>query len=303
MDVRDLGVDLINKFFGLFGFVEVLWRLFWEIVWPQNDLKSVQNQTILIAGVNTLSQGLAKRLAKKGARLVFWDENADLLEDLSNDYEANDIETITQTVDMSKYEEVNKAAKILSDQHNLEVDILICATGNGPQLDWLEEKEDVIDKVVDTNFKSVIWLTRAFLPQFFRRRSGHVVTLSSTCGVAPTPHICEYSAAKSGVNGFMKAIEVDALARGLPEIQFTTLNPTFVQADFFKDSKFTGKLMWDRVEIDDVCDMMVTAVLTNQRSIIVPWQDSLLFSLQMILSSTRFHKVLARRWTYSTGKY
>jgi hypothetical protein len=35
----------------------------------------------------------------------------------------------------------------------------------------------------------------------------------------------------------MKAIEVDALARGIPEIQFTTLNPTFNQAELFKDAK------------------------------------------------------------------
>jgi hypothetical protein len=47
---------------------------------------------VLIAGVNSVTMGLAKRLAKRGAKLVFWDSNGDLLEDLSTEYEASDIE-------------------------------------------------------------------------------------------------------------------------------------------------------------------------------------------------------------------
>jgi len=296
--MRDLCADAIHKFFGVIGFFEVLWRLFWEVVWPPYDLKSVEGQTILIAGVNQLSQGIAKRLAKRGARLVFWDSDKDLLEDVGQEYEANDIETVIQIVDTTQCAEVQKAAKLLEDQHKIQIDILINATGTGPQTDWLEESDEAIDKIVDTNLKSVIWLTRTFLPMFFRRRTGHVVTLGSTCGVSPVSHICDYSACKSGVIGLMKAIEVDALARGLPEIQFTTLNPTFAHLEFFKNAKFTGKLLWDRMEVDETCDAMVTAILTNRSSLIVPWQDRLLSSLQMVLSSSRFHKVLARRWTY-----
>jgi NADP-dependent 3-hydroxy acid dehydrogenase YdfG len=88
---------------------------------------------------------------------------------------------------MSSHVEVQKAAKVLADQHNLEVDILINAAGTGPQFDWLSENDENIDKMVDTNFKSCLWLTRAFLPGFIQRRSGHIVTVSSTCAVNPTP--------------------------------------------------------------------------------------------------------------------
>ena len=49
--------------------------------------------------------------------------------------------------------------------------------------------------------------------------------------------ICDYSACHAALIGFMKSVEVDTLARGLPEIQFTTLNPTFVRSDFFKETK------------------------------------------------------------------
>lgn len=53
--MRDIFVDGINKFFGLFGFLEVLWRLFWEVVWPPNDLKSVDGQVSFFDIVGVLS--------------------------------------------------------------------------------------------------------------------------------------------------------------------------------------------------------------------------------------------------------
>jgi NADP-dependent 3-hydroxy acid dehydrogenase YdfG len=148
--------------------------------------------------VNQLSQNLGKRLAKLGARLVFWDADSQLLEDLSQEFEANDIEVklkvkmltshfqiITQVVDTSKHHYVKKALSLFNENYNIDVDILINATGITPHMDWLEESEENIDKIVDTNFKSLVWLTRAFLPSFFRRRSGHIVTIASTCGINP----------------------------------------------------------------------------------------------------------------------
>jgi short-subunit dehydrogenase len=90
---------------------------------------------------------------------------------------------------MTSYTEVQKASKVLFDQHNLEVDILINAAGVGPQFDWLKEEEESVNKMVDTNFKSCLWLTRTFMPTFMRRRSGHIVTIASTSGVNPTPRM------------------------------------------------------------------------------------------------------------------
>lgn len=153
---------------------------------------------------------------------------------------------------MSSYAEVEKAAKILSDQHKLEVDILINASGNcGPQFDFLKENAEFIDKMVDANVKSSLFLTHTFLPDFIRRRSGHLVTLVSTAGAIPTPRkflefvqliltlldICDYSACEAASVAYIKSIEVDMLARGVSEIQFTTLNPSFIHSEFFKEAK------------------------------------------------------------------
>jgi hypothetical protein len=42
--MKDLCVELINKFFGIIGFVEVLWRLLWEVILPPKDLKNLEEQ-------------------------------------------------------------------------------------------------------------------------------------------------------------------------------------------------------------------------------------------------------------------
>lgn len=88
---------------------------------------------------------------------------------------------------MSRHAEVEKAAAALKEQHNIEVDILINATSVGPQFDWLKEEGEFVEKMIDGTFKSSIWLVRCFLPQFLTRHKGHIVTLSSTAGIIPTP--------------------------------------------------------------------------------------------------------------------
>lgn len=42
--MRDLCVEMISKVFGILGFLETMWRLFLEVVWPPHHLKSVEGQ-------------------------------------------------------------------------------------------------------------------------------------------------------------------------------------------------------------------------------------------------------------------
>jgi hypothetical protein len=46
--MKDIFTDIINKFFGLLGFLTVLWRLFWEIVFPPHDFKNVDGQVCVL---------------------------------------------------------------------------------------------------------------------------------------------------------------------------------------------------------------------------------------------------------------
>jgi len=298
MDVKDCFVDVVSRLFGFLGFIGVCWNLLWEVVWPPNDFKSVHGQTVLCVGTDSLARGLARRLQIRGARLVFWDNDEKALNEVEKDFEFNGEKPHVQQVDVRKHEAVSAAAAALRNA-GYSVDILVHATAQPNQVDWLTEDAASVNNVVDCTLKSLIWTVRAFMPDFLKKRSGHVVCVASTTGIAAAPHVCEYSASEFGVIGFMKAVEVDTLARGCPEIQFTTLCPAFTAPDLFKNTKYAGKSRWAVSECDDVCDAMAAAVLAGRRTLIVPWQDAVLFSLQYFMSSRRFHKILARRWPYS----
>ena len=64
------------------------------------------------------------------------------------------------------------------------------------------------DEMMAVNLKSVFLLTKAFLPDMIRRRSGKIINVSSIFGAVGGSCEVAYSAAKAGVIGFTKAQKI-----------------------------------------------------------------------------------------------
>ncbi|KAI6192276.1 Protein CBR-DHS-4 [Aphelenchoides bicaudatus] len=136
-----------------------------------------------------------------------------------------------------------KAAKKLWTEHNYDVDILLNTAGVAHIYDSFDEEIDRIDLVLDVNVKGMVYVVRTFMPKFFERRRGHIITIASLAGQIGCPHICEYSASKHAVVGYMDSLSIDALARGLHELEFTTLSPGFTATKMALSTKYTLKLI------------------------------------------------------------
>ncbi|NXC51385.1 RDH8 dehydrogenase, partial [Penelope pileata] len=66
-------------------------------------------------------------------------------------------------------------------------------------------------KIFETNFFGVVRMIRALLPEMKRRRSGHIVVVSSVMGLQGVVFNDVYAASKFAVEGFCESLAVQLL--------------------------------------------------------------------------------------------
>ncbi|MFI5756740.1 oxidoreductase [Streptomyces sp. NPDC051569] len=113
------------------------------------------------------------------------------------------------------------------------VDVLVNNAGRG----LLGAVEEVTDRaaraVFDTNVFGTLNVLRAVLPVMRRRRSGHVINISSVGGFTGTPGWGVYAATKFAVEGFSEALQQELAPLGL---QVTIVEPGLFRTDFLDAS-------------------------------------------------------------------
>ncbi|MDN3567162.1 SDR family NAD(P)-dependent oxidoreductase [Paeniroseomonas aquatica] len=109
------------------------------------------------------------------------------------------------------------------------LDILVNNAGIGGSKPLAESDDELIDRFIDTNLKSVLRVTRAAIP-YLARPGGRVISVSSTFGIAGYPGTTAYAVAKAGVAQMTRqmagelgpeGILVNAVAPGVIETAMT----------------------------------------------------------------------------------
>ncbi len=109
------------------------------------------------------------------------------------------------------------------------VDVLVNNAGYGLAGAIEEATEDEFMPVFNTNVFGLMSVTRAFLPHFRARRSGHIVNLSSVGGLIGSPGWGYYNATKFAVEGFSEALAAELEPLG---IHVTVVEPGPFRTDF-----------------------------------------------------------------------
>jgi 3-oxoacyl-[acyl-carrier protein] reductase len=90
------------------------------------------------------------------------------------------------------------------------LDILCANAGIYPPARIEEMTEQLWDRVLGVNLKSVMFGVQASLPRMKAQNSGRIVVTSSITGPnVAMPGLSHYAASKSGINGFMRAAALE----------------------------------------------------------------------------------------------
>lgn len=131
--------------------------------------------------------------------------------------------------------DVRDNAQVMQYLGNLEgkwnqVDVLINNAGLASGLSPIHEG-DIADweKMIDTNIKGLLYVTRAISPGMVKRGSGHIVNIGSIAGKEVYEKGNIYCATKHAVDALNKGMRTDLVDHN---IKVTAINPGAVETEF-----------------------------------------------------------------------
>lgn len=111
-----------------------------------------------------------------------------------------------------------------------EIDVLVNNAGLALGLEPAHQaKIDDWERMVDTNVKGLLYMTRTLLPGMVERRRGHVVNIGSVAGQWPYPGGNCYGATKAFVRQFSLNLRADLL--GTP-VRVSDIEPGMAETEF-----------------------------------------------------------------------
>ncbi len=188
-----------------------------------------------ITGASTgFGRLLAEEALKTGGRVIATARKPEQVVDLVKQYP----ETARAfALDVTEPEQIGAAAKDAIAAFG-RIDVLVNNAGYGIAGGVEEAAEEEFLPVFETNVFGLIRGTRAFLPQFRKQRSGHIINMSSMAGIGGTAGWGYYNATKFAVEGFSEALAGEMAAIG---VKVTIIEPGPFRTDFLGRSGVLAK--------------------------------------------------------------
>lgn len=162
-----------------------------------------------ITGCSTgFGRALAELIVKRGWPLVATARNKESLADLAGD------KVLLLDLDVTQQNQITEAVAAAEERFG-HIDVLVNNAGYG-YLTSVEEGEDsAIRAQFEANVFGLFALTRAVLPGMRKRRSGHIMNVTSVAGFIGNPSSSYYAASKHAVEGFSKSLANEVRPLGL----------------------------------------------------------------------------------------
>jgi 3-hydroxy acid dehydrogenase / malonic semialdehyde reductase len=207
---------------------------------------------VFITGATSgFGEACSRIFAKNGWNLVITGRRNDRLQILSKELrEEFKIQVEILNFDVKNLEEVNKSVESLPIEIKKNIEILInnagLAVGRGPIDTGLTEDWD---RMIDTNIKGLLYVTKAIVPYLKENKKGHIFNLGSIAGKEVYPGGNVYCASKHAVDALSKAMRIDLVEYS---IKVTNIAPGAADTEFslvrFKGDKETAKSVYQGFE-------------------------------------------------------
>ncbi|KMS56293.1 3-ketoacyl-ACP reductase [Novosphingobium barchaimii LL02] len=187
---------------------------------------SLEGKSALVTGANTgIGQAIAVALAQAGADVAV----------AGRSEPAETLDLIAQTgrkavnikADLSSIEPVQRViAEAVAGLGKL--DVLVNNAGIIRRDDLLQFSEEDWDAVIDTNLKTLFFLSQAAAKGMVEQGSGKIVNIASLLTFQGGIRVPSYAAAKSGVSGVTKAMANELAPRG---VQVNAIAPGYISTN------------------------------------------------------------------------
>lgn len=256
----------------------------------------MKNKVVIITGATSgIGKALAFEFGRKGSSVVITGRRGELLAGIEEDLKELGIPVLAVHGDVSKDEDTQQVIEQTVLRFG-RIDILINNAGISMRALFEDVQLDVFKKVIDINFFGMIQCTKHALPYILQSK-GSIVGISSINGKRATPARTAYSASKYAMEGFLEALRMEVMKRGVHVLSvcpgFTTSNIRNVALT--ADGHPQGESPRDESKMmsaEETAEHIYSAILNRKRDLVLTTQGKLAVWL------TKLFPVLMDKITY-----
>lgn len=227
-------------------------------------------KTALVTGATSgFGRETARLLAEKGFNTIITGRRLDLLEQLAKEIENNyQSRVLILCFDVRSQAQVDAAIDSLTPDWKA-VDVLINNAGLAVGLAPIHEGTiDDWERMLDTNIKGLLYVTRKVAPLMVERGSGHIVNVGSIAGTQTYENGNVYCASKHAVHALSQGMRADLIKHN---IKVSEIRPGLAETEFslvrFKGDEQTAKKPYiglDPLTATDVAEAILFIVTRPQ---------------------------------------
>ncbi|MFT4521485.1 MAG: 3-hydroxy acid dehydrogenase/malonic semialdehyde reductase [Bacteroidia bacterium] len=169
-------------------------------------------------------------LSKNGYNVIITGRRSDRLAELKRSITSK-TEALVQTLcfDIRDNKQVCNALASLPEEWK-KIDVLINNAGLASGLDQLHNGDvEDWDKMIDTNVKGLLYVSRQIIPQMIAQKSGHIVNIGSIAGKEVYPNGNVYCGTKHMVDALNLSMRRELAEHN---IKVSAVNPGAVETEF-----------------------------------------------------------------------
>jgi 3-hydroxy acid dehydrogenase / malonic semialdehyde reductase len=188
-------------------------------------------KTVMVTGATSgFGMAIARIFAGNGYNIIITGRRKERLDELEKELNSfGKIKVLALNFDVRKQAEVAGTIENLPAEWK-EIDILVNNAGlavgmshidNGVVDDW--------ERMIDTNIKGLLYVTRAVAPLMVKRNTGHIFNIGSIAGIEAYENGNVYCATKAAVASLSKTMRIDLLKNN---IKVTNIAPGMADTEF-----------------------------------------------------------------------
>lgn len=168
-------------------------------------MKLKGKNALVTGGGRGIGRAIALGLAQEGAQVAVLDILKDNADAVQREIEAVGVKGLALGADLTRRPEVDRAVGEVIAQWG-QLDILVNNAGWDKLEPFLQSEEETWDKIININFKGMLYVCKAALPHMVERGGGRVINIASDAGRVGSMGEAVYAGTKGAVIAFSKTL-------------------------------------------------------------------------------------------------
>jgi 3-dehydrosphinganine reductase len=247
-------------------------------------MKLKDRWAIVTGGSSGIGLAVARKFVQEGANVVLLARREELLKSAEATITADKVDpnqkVVWFSVDVREHEAVEKTVEQIEKQFGTP-DYLINSAGVAQSGYFKELDLDIFRWMMEVNYFGTVYVTHAIVPGMVKRKSGHIVNISSIAGFLGVFGYTAYSGSKYAVRGLTDILRAEMKPLG---IRVSIVFPPDTQTPQLEYDNSTKpaetKAITDTGSIlsaEEVAQSIVNGILNNKYIILPGFEGKLLY--------------------------